>query len=301
MTRPLRSEAPRTVPASPLITRRTRAEIEAIRAAGAVAASILHLLGESVAPGVTTGELDDLAHDAMRRAGAEPLFLGYSQGGARPFPATTCISTNDEVVHGIPGDRRLTPGDLVSVDVGLKLRGWCADTASTFLVTDGTPHDPEAFQLIATTRESLSLAIDMIRPGRHWSEIGAALEAHAAGSPFGIVTEYVGHGIGRTLHEPPKAPAYSTGFAGHDFTLEPGMVLAVEPMLTGGRSPGAPADVGPDGLPAWRSRVKLGADGWTVTTADGSLACHEEHTVAVTASGCEVLTVRPVEMPLNLR
>ncbi|MCA9309893.1 MAG: type I methionyl aminopeptidase [Phycisphaerales bacterium] len=301
MTQPVRPPRRSEPVTPPAITRRTPAEIEAIRSAGALAAAILTDLRAAAAPGLTTAYLDERAHQAMRAAGAEPLFLGYSQGVARPFPATTCISTNDEIVHGIPGERELRPGDLVSVDVGLRLDGWCADTATTFIVGDVAAAPAQAQALIEETRQVLAMAIALIRPGRRWSEIGAALESRAGSSAFGIVTEYVGHGIGRTLHEPPKAPAYATGFSGFDFELESGMVLAVEPMLTGGRGPGAAGAVGEDGLPSWRSRVKLCADGWTVATADGSLACHEEHTVAVTDEGCDVLTRRPVEMAADLR
>lgn len=286
----------------PPITRRTPGEIDAIRCAGALAASILGQLAAAGQPGVTTGALDQIAHDAMKDAGAEPLFLGYSQRGARPFPASTCISINDEIVHGIPGPRRLQVGDVVSIDVGLRFDGWCADNALTLLVSDGrTAINPRRVELVRATRRVLDLAIQLIRPGTMWLEIAGALERETAESGFGLVTEYVGHGIGRTLHEPPKAPAYATGFSGYDFCLEPGMVIAVEPMLTEGLGDGPIGEAGADGLPAWRMPVRLLEDAWTVATRDGSAACHEEHTIAVTDDGCEILTPRTVEIPDDLR
>ena len=282
----------------PTVTLKSDAEIESIRRAGAIAAGILRQIRETATTGMTTADLDAIAAAGFERGGAEPLFLGYSQGGATPFPANTCISVNEQIVHGIPGDRVLQRGDVVSVDVGLRLDGWCADTATTFIVDGEADHPAE--RLIEETRRGLETAVREIRPGRRWSEVGAILERMAFDAGYGIVTEYVGHGLGRTLHEPPKAPAYATGFRGDDFELQAGMVLAVEPMLTIGR--GTLGDgPGPDGLPGWRTRVKLESDGWTVVTADGSIACHEEHTIAVTSTGCEVLTRPVVEISHEMR
>ncbi|MEQ8850739.1 MAG: type I methionyl aminopeptidase [Phycisphaerales bacterium] len=294
-------DADNATPGPTTIAIRTPEQIDALREAGALAADILQRLRRRAQPGAATGELDDAARDAMVERGAEPLFLNYRQGGARPFPAVTCISINEEVVHGIPGDRQLLEGDLVSIDVGLRLNGWCADTATSF-VAGGDDAAPDAAALILATRRVLGLAIDMIRPGRLWSEIGDAMEAMCRETEFGIVTEYVGHGIGHALHEAPKAPAYRTGFSGADFELAAGQVIAVEPMLTiPARKPGpSRTAVGEDGLPAWRTRVRLLADGWTVATADGGPACHEEHTIAVTDDGCEVLTARTLEIAAGM-
>ncbi len=253
--------------------------------------------------------LDEEAQKVMRESGAQPLFSGYVQGSSPPFPAATCISVNDEVVHGIPGSRALHPGDVVTIDVGVRFEGWCADSAISLVVPAGEGEFADlrtesevqnARRMVLANRALLNLAIGLMRPGVMWSRIAKALEVAAEASGFGIVTEYIGHGIGRQLHELPRAPAYWTGFRGEDFCLEEGMTLAVEPMLTSRR--GGPADVagampgmgvGADGLPVWRTQIRDGGDGWTVLTRDGSFACHEEHVVAIVPGGSRVLTADP--------
>lgn len=282
---------------------KTTAEIEAMARAGHVAACTLRSALDAAIPGATTAQLDAAAREAIRAAGAQAIFPGYVQGNSPPFPAATCISVNEEVVHGIPGPRPLAPGDLVTVDVGVRLAGWCADSARSIVVPCLPNQEPTAAQavrareaqsLIDATCRLLELAIDLIRPGIAWSRIAAALERAAWDRGFGIVTEYIGHGIGRDLHEAPRAPAYWTGFKGEDFVLEEGMTLAVEPMLTSRREPSGGAlgrGVDADGLPAWRTRIRGAGDGWTIATRDGSLACHEEHVVAVVSGGSRVLTL----------
>lgn len=279
---------------------KTPAEIEAMARAGAAASVALLSALEAVVAGATTGDIDTAARIAIAQAGAEPLFAGYVQGASPPFPAATCISVNDEVVHGIPGPRVLQPGDLVTVDIGLRLDGWCADSARSVVTPapaggELSPREKAQAelgeQLIGATRRLLAYAIEQIRPGVMWSRLAMDLERAADDSGFGIVTEYIGHGIGRDLHEAPRAPAYWSGFRGQDFRIQEGMTLAVEPMLTSRR--GAGDGIAPDGLPAWRTTIRACADGWTIRTADGSLACHEEHVVAVVGGGCRILTQQP--------
>jgi methionyl aminopeptidase len=271
--------------------------------AGTVARQALNTAADALRAGITTQALDDAARAVMLSAGAEPVFSGYVQGASPPFPASTCISVNEEVVHGIPGARVLLPGDLVTIDVGVRLDGWCADSAVSVVVPLLPEHATNemarrraesAARLVEATRALLQYAIQLMQPGVMWSQIARALELAADQSGFGIVTEYIGHGIGRKLHESPRVPAYWTGFQGEDFRLEEGMTLAVEPMLTSRRGSGlgigGSPTVGTDGLPAWRTRIRDLGDGWTVVTRDGSLACHEEHVVAVVAGGTRILT-----------
>lgn len=262
-------------------------ELEAIRRAARVARQALEHAAAACRPGIITSQLDAMVREHLAQARAQPLFPGYRQGGSPPFPATACISVNEEVVHGIPGSRTLQPNDLVSIDVGLRLDGWCADTATTVLIRGESSGDLRAAALIVAVRGLMEQAIRLIKPGARWSAIARELERAAHATGYGLITEYVGHGIGRDLHEPPRAPAYWSGFDGPDFVLEPGMVLAVEPILAAGRGLGATP---PGGLPAWRMPVRLLADGWTVVTADGSPAAHEEHMFAVTDHGGEILT-----------
>lgn len=268
-------------------------EIDALRRAGRVAALALDAAVHACAPGVTTAELNRVASKELLRHGATPLFRGYKQGRSPAYPADSCISVNEEVVHGVPGSRRLAPGDVVSIDLGIKLDGWCADAATTFVLPLEHPEwcdaaTRERFErvsrMVGHTRELLVLAVERLRPGARWSEIARELERRAIELGYAIVTEYVGHGIGRELHEPPRVPAYRTGFTGEDFVVQPGMVLAVEPMLAlSSREPSA------DGFR--KARVRLLADGWTVVTADGAPACHEEHMVAITEEGATILTL----------
>lgn len=235
-----------------------------MREAGRVTARALNAVGRAVAPGVTTAELDEVAVEVLRAAGAKPAFLGY--GG---FPATICASRNSQIVHGIPGKVRLAEGDIISIDMGAIVDGYYGDSARTFGV--GSVSD-EAARLMDVTERSLAAGIAAARPGGRLYDIGAAVQAVAEGAGFSVVREYVGHGIGRQMHEDPQVPNYGT--AGKGPTLLPGMVLAIEPMVNAGTS-----------------GVKQMPDGWTVVTADGQLSAHFEHTVAITEDGPVILTL----------
>jgi methionyl aminopeptidase len=247
---------------------RSRDELERIRAAGRVVAEVLQLLAGAAVPGITTRELDRLAEARARARGARPAFLGY-----KGYPASVCISVNEEVIHGIPGERVLAPGDVVGLDFGVELAGWYADSALTVVLpqADGTP-PALAARLAETTRRALEAGVAEARPEGSLGVLGAAIQRQAEGEGFSVVREFVGHGIGRALHEPPQVPNYGSGRTG--LVLREGMVLAIEPMLTAGR-PG----------------VRVLDDGWTAVTLDGSLSAHFEHTVAVTANGPEILTL----------
>jgi methionyl aminopeptidase len=237
-----------------------------MRAANQLVASVLAALEAAVAPGVTTEDLDRLAERLVRAGGAEPAFKGY-----RGFPATLCASINDEVIHGIPSPQRaLKPGDIISLDVGVKLNGYYGDSAVTVPV-GAIPERTE--KLLRVTRQSLDRAIAQVRVGGRLSDIGHAVQQWVEAHGFSIVREFVGHGIGEALHEEPQIPNY--GPAGRGPRLEAGMVLAIEPMVAMGRP-----------------ETKVLKDRWTAVTRDGSLAAHFEHTVAVTAEGPLVLTVR---------
>jgi methionyl aminopeptidase len=256
-----------------MIIRKSASELELMRHAGAVLAETITRVVEAVAPGVTTLELDRIAARAIAEAGAEPSFLGYGAGGGRiPFPATICASINEEIVHGIPSaDRVLRDGDLVSLDFGAIWEGFHADSAVTVFV--GSPPGDDAKRLSEATEAALDAAIAVVRPGGRLSDIGHAIEQAAIAQGLGIVREYGGHGIGRAMHEDPFIQNW--GAAGRGPELKPGLVIAIEPMLT----------LGGDA-------TRVLPDGWTVDTADGSLAAHFEHTVAVTETGVEVLTAR---------
>lgn len=247
-----------------MIIRKSAVEIEAMREAGRVTAKALRMVGEAVRPGVTTKDLDRVAEEAIRAEGAVPAFLGYNG-----FPATICASLNEQVVHGIPGDRRLEPGDIISIDVGAIVDGYYGDSAFTFPV--GEVSD-EAVRLMDTTRQALAAGIARCIPGMRLSDISNAVQRVAEGAGFSVVREYVGHGIGRAMHEDPQIPNF--GPAGRGPTLKPGMVLAIEPMVNAGGAP-----------------VCSLADGWTVVTADQRPSAHFEHTVAVTENGPDILTV----------
>lgn len=249
-----------------MIVCRSAAELDRMRAANQLVASVLAALEAAVAPGVTTEDLDRLAERLVRAGGAEPAFKGY-----RGFPATLCASINDEVIHGIPSPQRaLKPGDIISLDVGVKLNGYYGDSAVTVPV-GAIPERTE--KLLRVTRQSLDRAIAQVRVGGRLSDIGHAVQQWVEAHGFSIVREFVGHGIGEALHEEPQIPNY--GPAGRGPRLEAGMVLAIEPMVAMGRP-----------------ETKVLKDRWTAVTRDGSLAAHFEHTVAVTAEGPLVLTVR---------
>lgn len=262
-------------------------DVGALRRAGALAGSLVRDALDAARPGVSTLEINALVERLLRGAGAEPLFLGYRQGDSPAFPGVCCVSVNEEAVHGVPGKRILGGGDLVKVDIGLRRGGWCADAASSVVVPGGGASGGRA-RLREGTRRVLELCIGMMRPGVRWSTIGGAAERETLEMGLGLVTEFVGHGVGRSLHEPPTAPCFRTGFRGADFELRAGMVIAVEPILT---LDGAGAWLpGPDPAPRCRSRVRTLEDRWTVVTVSGASACHEERTVLVTDTGAEVLT-----------
>lgn len=287
----------------PPIIIKTRDQAEACRAAGQVVIKALEAAGRLCRSGISTGDLDRAIAHVLSTSGATGLFRGYRQSNSPPFPADSCISVNDEVVHGIPGNRVLRAGDLVSIDVGVRLNGYCGDSAVSFLVplsdrpTASEQHAyRERAQLIHDTRLILDEAIAMIRPGRRWSEIGLWMEQATQELGYDLITEFVGHGIGADLHEPPKVPCYWSGFIGQDFILEPGMILAIEPMLVltlppdgVGSSSSNRSDQGGSAL-AGRASITTAPDGWTIRTESGAVACHEEFMVLVRECGPEVLT-----------
>ncbi len=252
-----------------MIVYKSPPEIEKMRRAGRIVAGTIDAVLRAIAPGTTTLDLDRVAEAYIREQGATPSFLGY---GSPPFPASICTSLNDEIVHGIPSPKRvLREGDLVSLDFGAIWEGFHADSAVTVFV--GEPPSPEAAELVRVTEAALEAGIQQIRPGGRLSDISHAVERVASAAGFGVVREYVGHGIGRNLHEDPQIPNY--GPPGRGPELRPGLVIAVEPMVN---------------LGGWETRVL--ADDWTVVTADGTLSAHFEHTIAVTEDGAEVLTRR---------
>jgi len=238
-------------------------ELVRMRKAGAVVGRLLTFLAGQVAPGITTKSLDDAALKFIRAQGAEPAFLGY-----RGFPGTICVSVNEEVVHGIPGSRVIRSGDVVSLDVGAKVDGYFADAAIT--VSVGTV-PARVQQLIDVTKQSLDCAIAKATARNRLSDLSVAVQDTVERAGFGIVRDFVGHGIGRALHEDPLIPNYGLPHQGP--RLRPGMVLAIEPMVTMGHY-----------------AVEVLADGWTAVTQDRSLAAHFEHTVAITEDGPDVLT-----------
>jgi methionyl aminopeptidase len=246
-----------------MIIRKSRAEIEGIARAGEVVAKTIALLEEQVRPGVTTAELDRIAEDFIREHGGIPTSKGY-----RGFPAALCISPNAMVVHGIPGEYRVEEGDLISVDVGVTLDGLVADSASTFGVGE---IGPEAQRLLEVGRSALEAGIGAARPGNHVGDISNAVQTVVEGAGFSVVRSLVGHGVGRSYHEDPQIPNF--GAPGRGPLLQPGMTLAIEPMITAGA---------PD--------VYLHEDDWSISTRDGSLAAHFEHTVAVLDDGPRILT-----------
>ncbi len=244
-----------------------------MRRAGRVVYQIHRRLEEIARPGVTTAELNAVAEDMIRRAGGIALFRGVKTKQAKfPFPAALCTSVNDVVVHGIPSDRALREGDIVSVDCGVKLDGYCGDAANTIAIGQISA---EVRRLLDVTIETLNLAIELIRPKRWWSEIAQVMQSHVETAGFSVVREFVGHGIGTDMHEEPKVPNYvDAKERKQDFVLRPGMTIAVEPMVNAGSV-----------------EVRYGdATGWPVVTKDGTFAAHFEHTIAVTASGVDVLT-----------
>ena len=249
------------------VTVKTAEQVQKMRIAGLVVAEALARMSEAVRPGVTTGQLDQIARDVLARAGATSSFLGYGSPG---FPAVICCSVGAEVVHGIPGQRVLEEGELCSIDMGAIVDGWHGDAAVTVPVG---PCSAEVLALNDATEQALWAAVAAVRPGGALSDIGAAVEAVVRPLGYGLLEDYTGHGIGRSMHEPPYVPNVAPHGPGRGMALAVGLVLAVEPMATLG-SP---------------ETVLLGDD-WTVVTADGLQASHWEHTVAVTPDGPWVLT-----------
>jgi methionyl aminopeptidase len=252
-----------------MIVLRSRQEIELIRAACQIVAEVLQRLVEVVAPGVSTAELDALAETWTRERGAVPAFKGYNVGG-RVYPSSLCVSINEEVVHGMPSPKRiLKAGDIVGLDYGAVYKGYYGDSAVTVAV--GAVSE-EAERLMRVTRESLYCGIDNMRVGNRIRDISAAIQQHAEKHGYGVVRDFVGHGIGQRLHEEPQVPNYVG--AGQNPRLKEGMVLAIEPMVCEGTY-----------------EVEVLQDGWTAVTRDRRLAAHFEHSVAVTANGPEILTL----------
>ena len=241
-------------------------EVERMRRAGRVVADTISRLLEEVRPGVSTSHLDSVAEEAIRAAGCTPSFKGY-----KGFPGSICTSVNEQVVHGIPGPRTLRAGDLLSLDVGAVWDGYHADSAVSVFV--GEPPSDEAEKLVRVTEDSLESGISQLKVGARLSDVGSAVQQVVEGAGFSVVREYVGHGVGRALHEDPQIPNY--GEPGRGPLVKPGLVVAIEPMVNAG---------------GWETRVL--ADRWTVVTADGSLSAHFEHTIAVTEEGPQVLTSR---------
>jgi methionyl aminopeptidase len=248
-----------------MIIRKSRSEIDQMAEAGRVVADVIALLAERMRPGVTTAELDAIADEHIRSRGGVPTFKGY-----RGYPASICVSPNAMVVHGIPGEYTLHAGDVVSVDVGVTLGGFVADSAWTFPVGEISP---EAEQLLQACEAALDAGIEQARAGNRVGDISAAVQRSAESAGYAVIRSLVGHGVGRSMHEEPQIPNY--GEPGRGPRLEPGMTLAIEPMI----SVGSP-------------EIYVDDDHWSISTSDDSLAAHFEHTVAVTEDGPRVLTAR---------
>lgn len=255
------------------IVLKSRREIELMRTAGKLAHDILVKMTEQVRPGVSTQELDDLAEHELQQVRAIGLSKNYpTYKPGEGFPASTCISVNEEVVHGIPSPNRvLKDGDIVTLDITPRLNGYCADTAVTIAVGEVKPN---VKKLLEVTKETLDIALQNMRPGIKWSDIARLMQFNVEKNGFSVVREFVGHGVGHSIHEDPKVPNFvAPENARGDFKLRPGMTLAVEPMVVAGRRD-----------------VTLLEDGWTVITEDKQPAAHFEHTVAVTETGVDILT-----------
>lgn len=252
----------------PTVHLKSAAEIEKIRAAGRVAHKAIHTVGAAIRPGITTGELEDLGSRIISECGATSPCLGYAPAGHPPYPAWTCISINDEIVHAIPGRRVIKEGDLVTIDCAVELNGYVADSAYTFPVGEVSP---KAQRLLTVTKEALFRGIAQARPGNRVGDIGFAIQRYAETNGYSVVRELTGHGVGRTMHEDPQVANY--GVRGKGILLECGMTFSIEPMVNAGRK-----------------EIKYLDDRWTIITADGSLSAHFEHTVAIVANGALILT-----------
>jgi methionyl aminopeptidase len=240
-------------------------EIAIMRQAGRIVAETMQRLVEEVRPGLVVKELDRIVRKEFDRHGVIPTFLGYAQP---PYPATVCVSVNEELVHGIPGKRVIREGDVVSIDLGCTYKGFVADHAVTIIVGEGTP---ETRRLVDVTRQALNIGIEQLRPGNRLGQVSHAIQTYIESNGFGVVREYTGHGVGRAMHEEPQVPNFGSPDKGP--ILKKGMVLALEPMVTVGD---------------WRTKQL--DDKWTVATLDGSLCAHVEHTIAVTDGDPVVLT-----------
>ncbi len=246
-----------------------------MRKSGNLVAQVLSKLKEIAEPGISTGYLNDVALQMTREAGAKALFKGVRSPYARkPFPGAICASVNEQIVHGIPSeDVALQEGDILSIDFGIKLGGYCGDSAITIGIGEISE---ENARLIEVTEKSLQIAAENMKPGLKWSQIAAKIQSFVESNDFSVVTEYVGHGIGRDMHEDPKVPNFvSDELLRNDIYLTEGLVIAVEPMINAGIS-----------------ATKTLKDGWTVVTKDGKCSAHFEHTLAVSEVGCEILTLR---------
>ncbi len=254
----------------PIILKSSR-ELALIRRACELVVDILGQLACKAAPGVTTAELNDLAAELTERAGAVPLFKGVpNPHGKASFPAAICASRNNVLVHGIPDQKPLLDGDILSIDFGVRLDGYCGDAATTLMIGNVSQ---QAKHLVETTRNVLKLAVENCHPNRRWFEVAQIIDSFVRQAGFAVVEDFVGHGIGLDMHEDPRVPNFVDP-SGEDFILEPGLVIAVEPMVNAGTK-----------------KVKTLNDGWTVVTADSSICAHFEHTIAITQDGPEVLTV----------
>lgn len=260
------------------VTLKSRTQVEKMAVAGQLVATVLDRMATEVRAGVPTIELDRIAEQMIRGAGGIPSFIGVP-GRIAPFRHSLCISINDEVVHGIPGPRRIRDGDLVSIDAGAIVDGWHGDAARSFIVGDAPERTRE---LVEATRQAMFAGIAAARPGSYLSDISGAIEDVARAHGYGIVRTFVGHGIGTEMHEEPQVTNYRSGGRGR--RLEPGLCLAIEPMFT---------------LGTYDVRVK--DDGWTVVTADGSLAAHWENTIALTADGPRILTEPTADLAILAR
>ena len=238
-------------------------EIEKLRTSNLIVAEILRELRERVRPGVTTRELDELCEELSRKRRVRPAFKGY-----RGYPYALCVALNNEVVHGMPSERPLVSGDILGLDFGVNYKGYFGDAAITVAVGSVSP---AAAQLLAVTEASLMAAVDQARPGNRLGDVSAAVQERVEGAGFSVVRDFVGHGIGRSLHEDPQIPNF--GVRGRGIELRPGMVLAIEPMVNQGSY-----------------HVKILPDGWTVVTEDGTLSAHFEHSVAITEQGPDILS-----------
>ena len=254
-----------------MVTLKSSKELEKMRRAGRVVGECHALVRAAVRPGVTTGEIDRIVADHLRKRGAKSPFLHYRVPGAPPFPGTTCTSVNEVIVHGIPGKRVLHEGDIISVDIGAILDGYVGDSAWTYAVGHISPG---ARRLLEVTEECLWGALHQARAGNRLGDIGHAIQSHAEANGFGVVRKYISHGVGRKMHEDPEIRNY--GDPGKGMLLRPGMTMAIEPMITAGSYESIELD-----------------DGWTVVTIDGKLSAHFEHTIAITPEGePEIMTLR---------